>query len=99
MVEKGAILERFELRMRRLISEHRRLSELCVDLTAERDRLKTDNRSLREQLHTTQGELSRMQLAEGLAGGSKDRDKARARINRLMREVDKCIALLERGTE
>ncbi len=26
---------------------------------------------------------------------SRDRDKARARVNRLMREVDKCIALLE----
>ena len=38
-----------------------------------------------------------MQLAEGLAGGSGNRDKARARVNRLMREVDKCIALLERS--
>ncbi len=33
---------------------------------------------------------------EGLAGGSRNRDKARARVNRLMREVDKCIALLGR---
>ena len=34
-----------------------------------------------------------MRLADSLAGGSGDREKARARVNRLMREVDKCIAL------
>ena len=38
--------------------------------------------------------LARMQLTEGLAGGGRNREKARARVNRLMREVDKCIALL-----
>ena len=44
----------------------------------------------------------RAQLAEGLAGGDGGREKARARVNRLMREVDKCIALLrqpETGAE
>ena len=38
-----------------------------------------------------------MQLTEGLAGGSNNRDKARARVNQLMREVDKCLSLLERS--
>ena len=37
-----------------------------------------------------------MQLTAGLAGGSADKEKARARVNRLMREVDKCIALLNK---
>jgi len=40
--------------------------------------------------------LPRMQLTEGRAGESRSREKARARVNRLMREVDKCIALLGR---
>ena len=37
-----------------------------------------------------------MRLSEGLGGPAGDRDKARARINRLMREVDRCIALLSK---
>ena len=41
-------------------------------------------------------ELARVELSEGLAGKSPDREKAKARVNRLMREVDKCIALLGR---
>ena len=49
---------------------------------------------LQERIRELDGELSRMQLTEGLAGESRNREKARARVNRLMREVDKCIALL-----
>ena len=53
-------------------------------------------------LRALDAELARAQLAEGLAGGDGGREKARARVNRLMREVDKCIALLrqpETGAE
>ena len=37
-----------------------------------------------------------MQLTEGVAGGGRNRENARARVNRLMREVDKCITLLNK---
>ena len=59
------------------------------------DALRAEKRSLEERVRELDAELARMQLAEGLAGGSRNREKARARVNRLMREVDKCIALAE----
>ena len=64
-------------------------------VTAQRDALRAEKRSLEERVRELDAELARMQLAEGLAGGSRNREKARARVNRLMREVDKCIALAE----
>ena len=39
-------------------------------------------------------EVERLRLAESLSGNTSDSTKSRARINRLLREVDKCIALL-----
>ena len=41
-------------------------------------------------------ELARVQLSQGLAGNAPDQSKAIARVNRLMREVDKCITLLNK---
>ena len=87
MAEKSVITN-IEARIRQLIDDHKRLSESCAELTAQRDNLKAENRTLQERIRELDGELSRMQLTEGL--------KARARVNRLMREVDKCIALLGR---
>ena len=88
MADKG-VISNIEGRVRQLMDDHRRVSELCASLTAQRDAL------LEERVRELDAELARMQLAEGLAGGSRNREKARARVNRLMREVDKCIALAE----
>lgn len=93
MADKS-VIGNIEARIRQLIDDHRRLSELCAELTAQRDGLKAENRTLQERIRELDAELSRMQLAEGLAGEARNREKARARVNRLMREVDKCIALL-----
>lgn len=93
MADKSVITN-IEARVKQLIDDHRRLSELCAELTAQRDALRSEKRTLEVRVRELDAEVARMQLAEGLAGESRNRDKARARVNRLMREVDKCIALL-----
>ena len=60
------------------------------------DALKEEKRLLEQKIRNLDHELSKMQLTAGLAGGSADKEKARTRVNRLMREVDKCIALLNK---
>lgn len=95
MADKSVIIN-LERRMQQLIDDHRRLGESCGRLIAERDALKAENRTLELRIRTLDAEVARMQLTEGLAGESRNRDKARARVNRLMREVDKCIALLDK---
>ena len=93
MADKSVITN-LEARVKQLIDDHKRLSELCSELTAQRDTLRSEKRTLEERVRELDAELARMQLTEGLAGESRNREKARARVNRLMREVDKCIALL-----
>lgn len=93
MADKSVITN-LEARVGRLIEEHRRLSGLCSELTRERDSLRAEKRSLEERVRELDAQVGRMQLAEGLAGGGVNREKARTRVNRLMREVDKCIALI-----
>ena len=95
MADKSVITN-IEARVRQLIDDHKRLSDLCAELTAQRDTLRSEKRTLEERVRELDAELARMQLTEGLAGGGRNRDKARARVNRLMREVDKCITLLNK---
>lgn len=88
------VITTLESRAKQLLDDHKRLSEVVRELTAEVAKLKRENRALEEENRTLRTDLQRKELAEGLAGESRNRDKARARVNRLMREVDKCIALL-----
>ncbi len=98
MTDKS-VIGNIETRVRQLIEEHRRLKQACAELTTQRDTLLDEKRTLEARIRELDAQVARMQLVEGLAGGGRDRDKARARVNRLMREVDKCIALLERPEE
>ena len=75
MAEKSVITN-IEARIRQLIDDHKRLSESCAELTAQRDNLKAENRTLQERIRELDGELSRMQLTEGLAGESRNRERA-----------------------
>ena len=67
MAEKSVITN-IENRIRQLMDDHKRLSDQCAELTAQRDSLKAENRTLQERIRELDGELSRMQLTEGLAG-------------------------------
>lgn len=93
------IIANLSAHVRQLMSEHAGLSDLCSRLRTEGDALRRENRTLQERVRSLEEELSRVRLAQGLAGGRDDRDRARARVNRLVREVDRCIALLNRQQE
>ncbi len=95
--EQDKLLSDFYVRMRQLM-------HLC-------DRLKSENEVLRQQLQEKDAEISSLQreaihlktkyealqaarsLYSGESGG--DAEKAKARLVKLVREVDKCIALLK----
>ena len=93
MAEKN-IIRTLEGRVRELMTDHQRLVTLCTEMESELAALRAEKRTLEEEQKRLQTELQRKELGEGLSGDSRNRDKARARVNRLMREVDKCIALV-----
>lgn len=95
MADKS-IITNLEERVRQLMEAHRSLVELGEELKATCSKLQVANRALEEENRELRDRVARAELAEGLAGDNRNREKARARINRLMREVDKCIALVSR---
>ena len=95
MAEKKVISD-LEARIRQLMADHGKLAKLCAQTAAERDALRQENRSLQEQVKRLDKELATAQLGQGLSGNAANQNKAIARVNRLMREVDRCIALLDK---
>ena len=81
-----------------MIEDNTRLRKECAELVAERDKFRGENRQLREKINELQRKLSLLELGEGF-GGTQDeaaKKRARAQINRLMREIDRCIALVNK---
>lgn len=86
-------IENIGRQVERLMEEHRKVTAQRDELADECGGLQEENRSLKEQVKRLESELSFAQISEGLAGDERNRKKARARVNRLLREVDRCIAI------
>ncbi len=93
---KQQIVRSLAEKVEKLVAENDRLERSRVQLTEELVKARLDNRQLRERLDAAQKRVAMLELGEGL-GGTKDsasRKRARAQVNRLMREIDKCLELM-----
>lgn len=96
---KQQIVNSLAEKVARVIDENTRLESQQQAAEAELARLRSENRSLREKLDAAERKVALQSLGEGLVGGAADdasRKRARAQINRLMREIDRCIALVSK---
>lgn len=92
-----AIIDSLEEKIKRIIEENDRLREEHAALSKERDMLRSENRDRKSAATALENKIRLLELGGGLTGGSVDTKQARARINRLMREIDRCIALMNTG--
>jgi hypothetical protein len=92
-----AIIDSIERNAARLIGENRRLRGEVERLSASREKLRADNSRLAGEVALLQRRDTIRQLADGFGGeAGGDAKLARARVNRLLREIDKCIGLLNK---
>jgi hypothetical protein len=91
-MSKGELIGSIVAKVRKLVDENRRLKGEGVELRGELEKSRGENRELKDNILHLEKRLKKLELREGL-GGDKG---ARTRVNQLIREVDKCIALLNR---
>jgi hypothetical protein len=96
MTEKESIINSLEEKIKQLIMLHK-------ELKGENQRLFSANNELKGAISLKENELKelhsryeQLKLAKLLATGSEDVHEAKLKVNRIVREVDKCIALLNK---
>jgi regulator of replication initiation timing len=101
-MSRKAVIDSIEKNAAKLVGDNRRLRSEVERLTASREKLRDENARLASEMVALRRRLAVKDLAEGFGGGVSGSDNvkiARARVNRLMREVDKCIGLLNRTSQ
>ena len=89
------IIERLRDQVERLISDHSRIAEECRQLTQERDKFQGEKRRLEEQVRELDSRLKSAELSAVMRGGDGNVERAKQRVNSLLREVDRCIAAIK----
>ena len=80
-----------------------RVLELYSSRKSENEQLIRQNKELEESIRLSQEKLkdleeknNKLKISKALIASSKDVHDAKLKVNRLVREIDKCIALLNR---
>lgn len=98
MAEKE-IIKRLRDEVERLIADHSRIAAECRSLAKERDRLQGEKRRLEEKVRDLDTRLKSAELSAVLRGDGGNVERARQRVNSLLREVERCIAAVKHEEE
>jgi uncharacterized membrane protein len=90
------LLKRLRSKQLELIAYYEKTRREYIELLAERQRDKAEMARQYEQIKELETKNKKLQLAEAFKGSSADTDDAKLKIGRIVREIDKCIALLNR---
>lgn len=90
------IIDRLRARVAAIMASHQQLKSERDKRTAERDKALLEKREMEGKVARLENRVRVLELTAGMQGVSGGSRAARERVNRLLREVDKCIALMNR---
>ena len=89
-------LTALEKRINRLMELHQISVESVNRLVQERDDLVRQNEALKQDIRHLQQEKEALRIVNAIPEQNEDRTEMKKRVKELMREVDECIALLNK---
>lgn len=92
--DEATLLHRLETQVRLLLQRHKELEVLCHTLQTEKVQLQQQLAETQKESAQLREDLSKLKMAKILEVTDTDVKDTRNRVNKLIREVDKCIALL-----
>ena len=82
-----------------MIADHERIAKECRELVKQRDKLLGEKHRLEERLREQDTRIKSLELVGVMRGDDGNVERARARVNSLLREVDRCIAAIKNEQE
>lgn len=84
----------FESNVKKLISELKALRDENKNLTAELERKREDLMKAHKEILDLRKDYTLLQTANGLGGSDENRQFSQQHLKKIVREIDKCLALL-----
>ncbi|MBL4624642.1 MAG: hypothetical protein JKY42_05830 [Flavobacteriales bacterium] len=96
MAEAGKIVENLEVKVNKLIALHKSGTVENNKLAAENDKLNQLVNQQKSEIVQLNEKVKMVKLAKTIEGSGEDTSKLKLKINEVVREVDKCIAMLNK---
>ena len=89
------MIEKLRQRIQELISAYETERQERKRLESELEKSTMQNKTYKEQIIELERTIDNLKLADAFKSGNADNTEARKKIDRLIKEIDKCITLME----
>lgn len=96
MVEQKEFVDTFKDKIKKLLNKYDNLKSENIVLKKDAEDLKLKLKNKESELEFLNNKYNKLKLAKSLLASTGDSHDAKIKINRIVREIDKCIALLNR---
>lgn len=96
MIEHETVIGALESKIKKLVSFMEQLKLENDKLSGEVNELKNAIFNKDNEIKEMQGKYEQLKLARLLVTGSEDVHSAKLKVNKIVRDIDKCIALLNK---
>ncbi len=94
--QEKILLVDFELKVKQIIAKHEVLKQEKNHLLGRIEILEETNKNLHQEIGLLEKKYDNLKLAKMFAASDDENKDAKNRIQKLVREIDKCIALLNK---
>ncbi|MFO7844350.1 MAG: hypothetical protein R6V16_11120 [Bacteroidales bacterium] len=95
-VEQGVILDHLKEKVNKVFKLYERLKTENAALLKQKNELKKELKDKESELEFLKNKYHKLKLAKSILASTGDKHDAKIKINRIVREIDKCIALLNK---
>ena len=95
MLNHCAMLDNVKQRIRQLIAAYESERMERIRLQSELAESRKQNDNYRQQIIELERQIDNLKLADAFKAGGIDNSEAKKKIDRLIKEIDRCISLME----
>lgn len=96
IAEYNHLIENFKFKLRKIISLYKQQQTKNIVLIEEKNNLLKLLKERELEIEQLKEENTKLKLAKSISSNDEESQEAKSKINKLVREIDKCIALLNR---
>ncbi|MBR5198709.1 MAG: hypothetical protein IKW20_02635 [Bacteroidales bacterium] len=89
------MIDKVKEKIQKLIAAYEAERAERVRLETELEKSESQNQEYRKQITELERTIDNLRLADAFKAGNADNTEARKKIDRLIKEIDKCITLME----
>ena len=89
------MIEKLRQKIQELISVYETEKQERMRLESELEKTTAQNNAYKEQITELERTIDNLKLADAFKSGNADNTEARKKIDKLIKEIDKCITLME----